>query len=86
MGITRLNVMMGMAGFYLLGDAYESALGLPSGEFELGLAIQDRVFNANGSLRYPAAWTDHFEGDKMLVNGKVWPYLQVSRASTASAC
>ena len=79
MGITRLNVMMGMAGFYLIGDPYESALGLPSGEFEIGLAIQDRSFNPDGSFRYPAAWTDHFEGDKMLVNGKVWPYLQVKQ-------
>lgn len=79
MGITRLNVMMGMAGFFLIGDAFESALGLPSGEYELGLAIQDRAFNPDGSFRYPATWSDHFEGDKMLVNGKVWPYLQVKQ-------
>lgn len=79
MGITRLNVMMGMAGFYLIGDAFESALGLPSGEYEIGLAIQDRSFNPDGSFKYPAAWTDHFEGDKMLVNGKVWPFLQVKQ-------
>ena len=79
MGITRLNVMMGMAGFYLIGDAFESALGLPSGEYEIGLAIQDRSFNPDGSFRYPAMWMEHFEGDKMLVNGKVWPYLQVKQ-------
>jgi spore coat protein A len=35
-GHHALNVMMGMAGFYLIGDAFESALGLPSGEYEIG--------------------------------------------------
>jgi spore coat protein A len=79
MGITRLNVMMGLAGFYLLRDAAEDALGLPSGEYEIALAIQDRTFNSDGTLQYPATWMDHFFGDKFLVNGKVWPYLQVNR-------
>jgi len=79
MGITRLNVYMGLAGFYLLGDAYESSLGLPSGPFEIGLAVQDRSFNPDGTLKYPEMWMDHFFGDTILVNGKVWPYLNVTR-------
>jgi spore coat protein A len=79
LGITRLNVMMGLAGFYLLRDPVEQALGLPSGEYEIPLAIQDRSFRPDGSLVYPAAWEDHFHGDTILVNGKVWPYLNVKR-------
>jgi spore coat protein A len=79
MGITRLNVIMGLAGFYLLKDATENALALPSGQFEIGLAIQDRSFNSDGTIRYPAAWDEHFFGDKVLVNGKVWPYLNVKK-------
>jgi spore coat protein A len=79
LGITRLNVMMGLAGYYLLRDVTENALGLPAGEFEIGLAMQDRAFNRNGSLQYPSTWMEHFEGDHMLVNGKVWPYLSVKR-------
>ena len=79
LGITRLNVIMGLAGFYLVRDATELALGLPSGEFEIPLAIQDRSFNPDGSLLYPAAWQDHFFGDFILVNGKVWPYLNVKQ-------
>ena len=79
LGITRLNVMAGLAGFFLVRDAFENALGLPAGEFEVGLAIQDRSFRPDGSLDYPAVWQDHFFGDKMLVNGKVWPYLEVKR-------
>ena len=79
MGITRLNVMMGLAGFYLVRDAAEAALNLPSGEFEIPLAIQDRTFSADGRLRYPALWREMFFGDKAVVNGKVWPYLNVKQ-------
>jgi FtsP/CotA-like multicopper oxidase with cupredoxin domain len=79
LGITRLNVMMGLAGFYLLFDPAEASLNLPSGEFEIGLAIQDRAFHNDGSLEYPAMWMDHFYGDVVLVNGKVWPYLNVKQ-------
>ena len=79
MGITRLNVIMGLAGFYLLKDAVENGLTLPTGAFEIGLAIQDRTFNADGSFQYPASWMEHFFGDKILVNGKVWPYLNVKK-------
>jgi spore coat protein A len=46
--------------------------------------IQDRLFNPDGSLLYPVAvggthpyWIPEFFGDTMLVNGKVWPYLDV---------
>ena len=73
LGITRLNVYMGLAGFYLVRDPVENALGLPSGEFEIPLAIQDRSFNPDGSLEYPVFWQDMFLGETMLVNGKVWP-------------
>jgi spore coat protein A len=79
LGITRLNVMMGMAGFYLIRDDAEDALDLPNGEFEIAMAIQDRSFNADGSLQYPEMWHDHFFGNHVLVNGKVWPYLNVKQ-------
>jgi spore coat protein A len=79
LGITRLNVTMGLAGFYLLRDAAEDALNLPRGEYEVPLAIQDRKFRGDGSLEYPAAWTDHYFGDTVLVNGKVWPFFDVKR-------
>jgi spore coat protein A len=79
LGITRLNVVMGLAGYYLLRDQDEIDLDLPSGEFEIPLAIQDRSFNADGTWRYPAQWQDHFFGNKILVNGKVWPYLEVAQ-------
>ncbi len=79
LGITRLNVYMGLAGAYIIRDAVEDALNLPSGEFEVPLIIQDRTFNPDGSLHYPSGWQDHFFGDTMLVNGTVWPYMNVKQ-------
>jgi spore coat protein A len=79
LGITRLNVYMGLAGLYLLRDTVEDAIPLPRGQYEIPLVIQDRTFNPDGTLNYPAMWMDHFFGDKVMVNGKVWPYLNVLR-------
>jgi len=79
LGITRLNVMMGMAGLYLLRDDQEKALNIPKGEFEIPLVVQDRSFNADGSINYPNTWDQHFFGNVILVNGKVWPYLNVKK-------
>jgi spore coat protein A len=84
LGITRLNVYGGMAGFYLMADSEDTlgpdnAFGLPSGQYEIGLAIQDRTFNEDGSLFYNAQLEDAFKGDKVVVNGKVWPFLNVDQ-------
>jgi len=77
LGITRLNVYMGMAGGYVITDAVEQSLNLPSGDFDVPLIIQDRSFHPDGTLKYPAEWQEHFFGDKMLVNGRIWPFLNV---------
>jgi spore coat protein A len=84
MGITRLNVYAGLAGTYLIRDAQEESLNLPSGAYEIPLMIQDRSFNADGSLRYPPAsngthpaWMQEFFGNVVCVNGKAAPFLEV---------
>ena len=92
LGITRLNVYAGMAGFYLIreeddGDPStkedtlgpDNGYGLPSGQYEIGLAIQDRTFNEDGSLFYNAQLEDAFKGELALVNGKVMPFLNVDQ-------
>ena len=87
-GQTRLNVYAGLAGAYIIRDDEEDALGLPSGEHEIALIIQDRSFAPDGSLTYPVSefagsvdhpgpWVPEFFGDTILVNGRVWPHLQV---------
>ncbi len=88
-GITRLNVYAGLAGFYIIHDKEEQGLNLPAGKYDIPLAIQDKTFLQDGSLYYPAAPQNPppafptpciipgFFGDTILVNGKVWPYLEV---------
>ena len=83
-GITRLNIYAGLAGFYLIRDAQEAALNLPSGAYEIPLMIQDRLFLADGSLLYPSVvngthpvWIQEFFGNTVCVNGKAKPYLEV---------
>ncbi|QIB70796.1 multicopper oxidase domain-containing protein [Aminipila butyrica] len=61
MGITRLNVVAGLAGFYLLRDpadpwdSPQAPFGspLPHGKYEIPLVLQDRIFNTDGSVYYP---------------------------------
>ncbi|WP_455676116.1 multicopper oxidase family protein [Pradoshia sp.] len=89
MGITRLNVYAGLAGTYIIRDQEEKRLKLPSGAYDIPLMIQDRTFNEDGSLFYPnqpnnpaenlpnPSVTPFFLGDTILVNGKVWPFLEV---------
>lgn len=87
LGITRINVMSGLAGFYLLRDpSDEVAPKLPSGEYEVPLAIQDRSFNPDGSFYFPNVgnnpgthpyWNPEFFGNTIMVNGLVWPNMNV---------
>jgi len=73
LGITRLNVYAGLAGFYIIRDAmdtgkHDNPLGLPAEQYELAYAIQDRMFRDNGELFYPAfagdpAWDDFITGE-----------------------
>jgi spore coat protein A len=84
LGITRLNIYAGLAGFYLIRDEQEEHFNLPRGDFEIPLMLQDRQFEANGNLLYPKAqngthpiWIQEFFGDVICVNGKATPYLEV---------
>jgi FtsP/CotA-like multicopper oxidase with cupredoxin domain len=110
LGITRLNVYAGMAGFYIIRDTHDTglfgnSLDLPAWPYEKALAIQDKMFHADGSLFYPTYPGDpfyadfidgegailpaatflgggptalaEFFGDHMLVNGVIWPKMDV---------
>jgi spore coat protein A len=87
-GVTRLNVYAGLAGFYLIRDFLEKRLNLPDGPYEIPIMIQDKSFNQDGSLFYPdnaippvsnpvPSTPSFFFGNTVVVNGKVWPYLDV---------
>ncbi|SJM91713.1 multicopper oxidase domain-containing protein [Crenothrix polyspora] len=92
LGITRLNVYAGLAGLYVLRDNNEQAMidngSLPSGAYEIPLALQDRMFHTDGSLAYPdrnpeiksapkLSMLPEFFGKVIVVNGIAWPYLEV---------
>jgi len=76
-GLSQLNVYAGLSGLYLIRDEDEEELSLPAGPYEIPLLIQDRSFDENGRLHHPTSARTAFFGDKTLVNGKVWPYLDV---------
>jgi spore coat protein A len=92
LGITRLNVYAGLAGFFILRDNLDTGLrdnplGLPAYPYEVPIVIQDRMFTADGQLYYPAepeeegqptpSHLPEFFGDFILVNGQAWPVLDV---------
>lgn len=87
-GITRLNVYAGLSGLYLLRDDAERKLQLPAGDYEIPLLIQDRRFDERGQLVYvptfddgstpgPGHWAPEMFGDQPVVNGALYPYLEV---------
>lgn len=75
MGMTSLNVYAGLAGLYLVRDRADERLGLPEGEFEVPLILQDRTFHRDGSLAY--TMTEREGEDTPVVNGKAYPFLAV---------
>ncbi len=58
LGVTRLNVYAGLAGYYIITDDNEINLQttgkLPVAPYDMGLAIQDRMFTSTGQLFYPS--------------------------------
>lgn len=56
-------------------------------DYLIPLVIQDRMFDTNGQLFFPNVgvnpehpyWVPEFVGDTIIVNGKVWPYLNVDQ-------
>ena len=89
LGLTRLNVLSGLAGFYLIrnpDDLIEALL--PKGEYEIPLVLQDRSFLTDGSLYYATMgfnpylhpyWQHFFLGNTIVVNGKAWPNMNVKQ-------
>jgi FtsP/CotA-like multicopper oxidase with cupredoxin domain len=78
LGITRLNVYAGMAGFFPVRDAADTGkpdnpLGLPADPYELGFAVQDRMFYNTGELFYSAFPGDPFYDDFITGEGVVLP-------------
>jgi spore coat protein A len=83
LGINRLNVYAGLFGTFLIRDSVEDALNLPKGKYELPLLLYDRLLTRDAQLLYPVSpdpkspWIPELSGNAILVNGKLFPYLEV---------
>ena len=91
MDFTGPQVYKGLAGFHLIRDDEEEALGLPTGERDVPLMICDRAFTEDGAFDYPSIdpslkgqpgvegeYMSGVLGDCILVNGAPWPVLEVT--------
>jgi FtsP/CotA-like multicopper oxidase with cupredoxin domain len=91
MAVTRWNVMAGLSGMYLIRDAEEDALRLPDGAYEVPLLLSDRNLETDddghltGRLLHktavirtePLMQMRAFTGPFTMVNGVIWPHLDV---------
>jgi len=89
MGITKLDVYAGLAGLWIVRDERERELSLPEGPpFEVPLLIQDRNFDTDERGRLTGRLVHKTDPEVMeafppftVVNGKVWPVLDVQPAT-----
>jgi spore coat protein A len=83
MGINRLNIYAGLFGLHIIRDRTEDELQLPGGRYEIPLTLCDRDLRPDGQLSYPRSadpqrpWVPEFFGEAHLVNGKLFPFLEV---------
>ncbi len=81
--ITDHQVVKGLAGFFLTYDDLEVGLinnrVLPNDPYDIPIAIQDRRFNADGSIWFDPLDHDGYMGDVYVLNGKAFPKLNVER-------
>jgi spore coat protein A len=89
MGVTKLDVYAGLAGLWIVRDERERDLGLPEGPpFEVPLLIQDRNFDVDDQGGLTGRLVHKTDPEVLeafapftVVNGKVWPVLDVQPAT-----
>ncbi|KAK4183512.1 putative bilirubin oxidase precursor [Podospora australis] len=76
---TAENAYYGQAGAYIIHDAAEDALGLPSGYgvYDIPLILSAKQYLNDGSLKTTNGETTSLYGDVIHVNGQPWPFFNV---------
>lgn len=80
--LTAQHVYKGFAGLFIIDDDNEIPLGLPAGDFDVPLVIQDRRTAYLPQFTYAPSMMDvmsGYLGDLVLVNGTPDAYFEVSR-------
>ncbi|MEK3822190.1 multicopper oxidase domain-containing protein [Cytobacillus sp. FSL W8-0315] len=81
---TGEQVYMGLAGLFYIDDEVSENLNIPKeyGVDDIPLVIQDKQFNSGGKYEYNLGMHDvmmGLQGERILVNGAINPYLEVPR-------
>lgn len=79
-GATARQAFQGLAGLFIINDAEETALNLPSGTYEIPLVIQDKRLSSSGITYNPSMGEvmSGFMGETILVNGEGSPFAEVT--------
>ena len=77
---TAKQAFQGLAGLFIINDAEEAALNLPSGMYEIPLVIQDKRFASSGIIYTPSMGDvmSGYMGETIIVNGEVSPFAEVA--------
>ena len=81
-GFTAKQAFKGLAGVFVVNDAEEQALNLPSGAFEVPLVIQDKRIFPDYALDYSPQMGEvmtGYMGQYITVNGVYSPFLNVNK-------
>ncbi len=79
-GMTGKQVFQGLAGVFIINDAEEAALNLPSGPYELPMILQDKRITSTG-IPYEPSMEEvmaGYMGETVLVNGVHAPFAEVA--------
>ncbi|MDE1464407.1 multicopper oxidase domain-containing protein [Spartinivicinus poritis] len=79
-GVGSKQLYSGYAGMIIIEDDNSNTLNLPTtyGLDDIPLIFQDKSFNANGQLVYNRSSNKSFQGNTLVVNGTVSPYISVA--------
>ncbi len=79
-GATARQAFQGLAGLFIINDAEEAALNLPSGIYEIPLVIQDKRITSSGITYSPSMGEvmSGYMGETIIVNGEASPYTNVA--------
>lgn len=79
-GATAKQAFQGLAGLFIINDAEEAALNLPSGNYEIPLVIQDKRLTSSGIKYNPSMGEvmSGYMGETIIVNGEASPYTEVA--------